>query len=156
MEPNATAPSVPIEKPFWKKPWFWVAAAGAMTFLFLVALGLVATLVVPRVLKKFQFASRKKAEADIHAIDSALTEYAIANGGKFPDSLVPLVTPDVNGQTFLDTRSLPKDPWGRGYEYDPPGPGSPKPRIRSLGRDGQLGGEGDDADIDNFSLESTK
>jgi general secretion pathway protein G len=118
----------------------------------IVIIGLLATLVVPNVLQKFAFASRKKAEADLVSIKNALTEYAVANGGKFPDTLEVLVTPDVNGHTYLDTTKIPKDPWGREYMYEAPGPGQPQPRVYSYGKDGQQGGEGDDADIDNLTL----
>jgi hypothetical protein len=48
---------------------------------------------VPNVLQKFSFASRKKAESDMVAIRHAITEFAVANGGKFPDRLQILVTP---------------------------------------------------------------
>jgi len=122
----------------------------------IVIIGLLATLVVPNVLQRFAFASRKKAEADIMAIDSALKEYAIANGGKFPDSLETLVTPDVNGHTFLDRNEVPKDPWGNEYMYESPGPGQPQARVISYGKDGQPGGEADDADMDTMSIRQGK
>jgi general secretion pathway protein G len=118
----------------------------------IVIIGLLATLVVPNVLSKFAFASRKKAEVDITQIVSALNEYSIRNGGKFPDSLEVLVTPDVNGQSYLEQAHVPKDPWGHEYLYEPPGPGQPQPIVRSYGKDGQPGGEGDDADMDNISI----
>jgi general secretion pathway protein G len=118
----------------------------------IVIIGLLATLVVPNVLQKFAFASKKKAQVDISTIDAALKEYAIANGGKFPDSLEALVTPDVNGHTFLDQNKIPKDPWGNEYMYEAPGPGQPQPKVYSYGKDGQAGGEGDDADFDNISI----
>ena len=118
----------------------------------IVIIGLLATLVVPNVLQKFAFASKKKAEVDIAAIESALKEYAIRNGGKYPDSLEVLVTQDVNGQTYLEGKTVPKDPWGHEYVYEPPGPGQPQPIVRSYGKDGQPGGEGDDADFDNLSI----
>lgn len=156
MEANPSVPPLPIEKaiekPIWKKPWFWVIAAGAAGFLGLVTLGLLATLVVPNVLQKVAFASRKKAELDIVMIRNAVSEYAVANGAKFPDSLQALITPDLKGRTYLDTTRVPKDPWGRAYIYEPPGPGHPKPRVLSYGKDGRPGGEGDDTDLDSDSL----
>jgi type II secretion system (T2SS) protein G len=100
--------------------------------------------------------SRAKAESDVRAIANALNAYAALNGGRFPSTLEPLVTPDVNGKTFFGTNKIPLDSWGRVYEYDPPGPELPRPRIRSFGRDGHAGGEGDDADIDNFSLGASR
>jgi general secretion pathway protein G len=119
----------------------------------IVIIGLLATLVVPNVLSKFAFASKEKAKVDITAIVSALKEYAIRNGGKYPDSLEVLVTPDVNGNAYLDAKSVPKDPWGHEYLYEPPGPGQPNPIVRSYGKDGQPGGDGDDADFDNLSIQ---
>jgi general secretion pathway protein G len=118
----------------------------------IVIIGLLATLVVPNVLQKFAFATKKKAEVDITSIDAALKEFAISNGGKFPESLEVLVTPDVNGHTYLEGTHIPKDPWGHEYMYEAPGPGQPQPIVRSYGKDGQPGGEGDDADMDNISI----
>ena len=136
-----------------KRPWIWITVgAGALLVVGLVTLGLLATLVVPNVLQKYSLATKEKAKVDIAAIEYALKEYAIRNGGKYPESLEALVTPDVNGQTFLDAAHLPRDPWGREYIYEPPGPGQPQPIVRSYGRDGQPGGEGDDADVDNLSI----
>ena len=112
----------------------------------IVIIGLLATLVVPNVLQKFAFASRKKAEADLVSIKSALTEFAVANGGKFPDSLEVLVTPDVNGHTYLEGTKIPKDPWGREYRYLNPGVRS-EIDVFSLGADGEPGGEGNNSDI---------
>ena len=118
----------------------------------IVIIGLLATLVVPNVLSKFAFATKEKAKVDIAAIESALKEYAIRNGGKYPDSLEVLVTPDVNGHAYLEMNHVPKDPWGHEYLYEQPGPGQPNPIVRSYGKDGQPGGEGDDADFDNISI----
>lgn len=118
----------------------------------IVILGLIATIVVPNVLDRFTFAQKKIAEMDIGSLDSALDTYAIENGGKYPDSLEILVTPDENGRTFLKNKtSIPLDPWGNPYLYEPAQGGS-LPKIISYGKDGQPGGEGDDADIDNVSM----
>ena len=118
----------------------------------IVIIGLLATLVVPNVLQRFAAASKGKAKVDIMAIESALKEYAINNGGKFPDNLDVLVTPDVNGQTYIEGKSIPKDPWRNEYMYEAPTPGQPQPRVYSYGKDGQPGGEGDDADFDNITI----
>lgn len=118
----------------------------------IVILGLLATLVVRNVMKNLSSAMGGKAQSDIVAIESALEEYAINNSGRYPDSLEPLVTPDVNGHTYLKGTVLPKDPWKNEYQYEPPGPGQPLPRIYTLGKDMQPGGEGDDRDIDNIMI----
>jgi len=137
-----------------RQRWIWIlASAGVFAFGGIVLLGLLATLVVPNVLQKFSFASRKKAEVDITAIEYALKEFAIANGGKFPNRLEELVTPDFGtGRAYLEGDHVPRDPWGREYIYEPPGPGQPLPIVRSYGKDGQPGGEGDDADLDSVSI----
>jgi general secretion pathway protein G len=132
--------------------WAWVAIALGLAVSGFIVLGLVATLVVPKVLQKFQFATVSKAKVDITMIESAVKECAIANGGKYPSHLEDLLTPDFNGRTYLQGTRPPRDPWGRVYRYDPPGPDRPLPRVYTYGRDGRPGGEGDDADIDNLSI----
>lgn len=93
-----------------------------------------------------------KTKADIVSIESALENYAINNSMRYPDSLVPLITPDVNGATYLRRKEMLVDPWDRAYVYDPPELGRPNPRIYTLGRDGLPGGIGEDADVDNESI----
>lgn len=122
----------------------------------IVIIGLLATLVVPNVLQRLQSAFKGKVKADITAIESSLKEYAINNGGKYPDSLEALVTPDENGYTYLDRKSVPLDPWKNEYMYEPPSSGNPDPRVFTYGKDGAPGGEGDDADIDNIQIKEGK
>jgi len=119
----------------------------------IVIIGILATIVVPNVMQKFFQSQRAKATADIVSITSALKEYAMANAGKYPDSLEVLVTPDLNGYRFLNQKTIPKDPWGEEYGYEPPSPGNPEPRVYSFGKDKAMGGEGDAADIDNDSIQ---
>ncbi len=88
-----------------------------------------------------------RAMEDMGKLQEALDRFAINNGGSYPDSLTPLVTPDVNGATYLGTTELPLDPWGVEYAYEPPGSGSDKARVFSYGQDGAPGGEGSSADI---------
>ncbi len=114
----------------------------------IVIIGLLATLVVPNVIAKFFQAARTKARTDIVVLHQALDQYAINNGMQYPDSLEVLVTPDVNGHTYLNQNKLPKDPWKNEYQYEPPQSGQPQPRVYSFGKDGQPGGEGEDRDID--------
>jgi general secretion pathway protein G len=120
----------------------------------IVIIGLLATLVVPNVVKKLFTANVAKAKHDIMTIDNAVTSYAIENGGRFPDSLEALVTPDANGHSFLNTETVPKDPWGNEYVFEPAPSGSQKFRVISYGKDGQPGGEGDEADIDNIKIKN--
>lgn len=120
----------------------------------IVIIGLLATVVVPNVLGRLRTGQLGKAKADIVAIESSLNQFAIENNGRFPDSLEALITPDPNGNTYLDRESVPKDPWGNEYVYEPPGPGQPKPVIKSYGADGVPGGEGKDLDFDNLMIKN--
>jgi len=119
----------------------------------IVILGLLATLVVPKVVSSLGRAFQGKVKADITVISNALSEYAVVNGTRYPETLEELVMPDENGFTFLNAKSIPLDPWGNEYQYDPPMPGEPEPRVYTLGKDGQVGGEGENSDISNFTLQ---
>jgi len=118
-------------------------------------LGLIATLVIPNVVAKLGRASLTQAKADINSISGAVTDYAIENGGRYPESLEVLWRPDARGFVYL-TVEAPLDPWGRPYGYEPPSPSSSKFRVFSLGADGKPGGEGDDRDIDNVLIKDGK
>jgi len=120
----------------------------------IVIIGLLATLVVPSVIRRFFQAQSVKAKTDITAIMASLDEYAINNSGQYPDSLEPLVTPDANGHCYLEgyNGKIPKDPWKNEYQYEPKQPGRPHPRVLSFGSDGAPGGEGEATDIDSETL----
>lgn len=118
----------------------------------IVILGLIATLVVPELFGRFFRAQSEKAKIDITAICQAVDTFALENNGKFPESLEMLVTPDVNGRTYLKGRTtVPLDPWRNPYGFEPPSAGRDY-RVFSLGKDGASGGEGENADIDNVSM----
>jgi len=94
---------------------------------------------------------RVRAEADLDALVHSLDEYADCNKGAYPSSLRPLVTPDTNGNSYIEgyNGKIPKDPWKHEYQYEPPTAEHPKPHVWSFGADGKRGGSGDDADIDS-------
>jgi general secretion pathway protein G len=117
----------------------------------IVIIGLLATLVVPNVVRKLFVANEAKAKADIIAIESALDEYAISNSGRYPESLEALVTEDENGFKYLKRDSIPTDPWGHEYVYEPPSGGQPL-RVLTYGDDGVPGGEGTAKDMDNIMI----
>ena len=123
----------------------------------IVIIALLATVVVQNALPYLFKSQIAVAKADITSITSALDSYAINNGGKFPDTLEDLVTPDESGNTYLkDQTSIPLDPWKNAYVYEPPRGGTGPYKVISYGKDGQPGGEGDDADIDNFTIRERK
>ena len=53
---------------------------------------------------------------------------------------------------YLETRSLPPDPWGNDYQFLSPGTQGDID-IFSLGADSAAGGEGINADIGNWDLQ---
>lgn len=62
---------------------------------------------------------------------------------------VPDKYPDAG---YLESRVLPKDPWGRDYVYAVPGPRGLSYEIVTYGSDGEAGGEGEAADISSADL----
>jgi len=118
----------------------------------IVILGLLATLVVPNVMRQLFRANNSIARSDIHAISQAIDNYAVEHSGKYPERIEDLITADETGHAYLSNyTSAPKDPWKNEYVYQPAQSGQTY-RIISYGADGQPGGEGDDADIDNVSM----
>ena len=115
----------------------------------IVILGLLATIVVPNVMRYLFTASDTVARADISAIVTAVESYQVENGGKAPDTLDVLQMPDENGNSFL--KKVPLDPWKNPYIYEPPAGGKPF-RVICYGRDGLPGGEGQDADITSETI----
>lgn len=116
----------------------------------IVIIGLLATLVVPNVVRALFKGQTGRMKADISQISLAIDTYYIENS-RYPQSLEELVAPDQQGQSYLKQDTVPLDPWKNPYQYDPP-VGQQKYRIYSFGRDGQPGGEGEDADYDNTML----
>lgn len=118
----------------------------------IVILGLLATLVVPNVMKQLFRANRETAKSDIASIAQAVTNYQVEHAGKSPERIEDLITPDESGHAYLSNyASAPKDPWKNEYVYQPPQSGQPF-NVLSYGADGQPGGEGDDADIDYITM----
>ena len=122
----------------------------------IVIIGLLVTMVAKNVMRNLSTAQRATAMADIAMLIGACDDYAIDHAGRYPESLEELVTPDERGQAILKQESVPKDPWGNEYLYEPPGSGEVKPIVYSTGRDGALGGEGDDEDISSRDLYSQR
>ena len=121
-----------------------------------VILGLLATVVMPRILNRPEQARRMKAKVDIRSIESALALFK-TDTGRFPttsEGLQVLVTdPGMRGYNndgYLD--KVPVDPWGSTYIYVSPGIHSKDYDLESYGKDGEDGGVNDDADIESWNL----
>ncbi|MFO8009161.1 MAG: type II secretion system major pseudopilin GspG [Candidatus Brocadiia bacterium] len=125
----------------------------------IVIVGILATLIMPRVLDRPEQARRVKAKAQISSFTNALGMYK-ADTGQFPTTaqgLEALVSnPGVEGWQeggYLQHGKLPKDPWGNDYVYMSPGTHSTDYDIVSYGRDGEPGGTDFDADIQSWNLQ---
>ncbi len=117
-----------------------------------VIIGLLATLILPRVLGRQDEAFIAKAKSDIRAMSSAIQLYKLDNF-KFPTTsqgLDVLISGGKDGRGYVDR--LPADPWGNKYQYLYPGE-KMEFDLWSYGADGQTGGEGVDADIGNWNLD---
>jgi hypothetical protein len=117
-----------------------------------IVLPLLATSCEVKVTHSFTQSPGAKVKADICIIKEALDSYAMQHSGDYPRTLDVLVAPDEGGRRFLSQPTIPKDPWGHEYGYEPPRPGYPQPRVYTLGRDACAGGTGDDADIDYAAI----
>jgi general secretion pathway protein G len=122
-----------------------------------VILGILAVLIVPRVLGRTDEARIAAAKHDIAALMQSLKLYRLDNG-RYPTSeqgLQALVArPQAqplppNWKPYLD--KVPKDPWGNAYQYLSPGVHG-EIDVFSLGADGQPGGSGADVDIGSWEL----
>lgn len=122
-----------------------------------VILGILAVLIVPRVVGRTDEARTVAAKQDVAAIMQALKLYRLDNG-RYPTTeqgLAALVTKPQgdpvpkNWQKYLD--KVPKDPWGNLYQYLNPGVRG-EIDVFSLGADNQPGGGGPDADVGSWDL----
>jgi general secretion pathway protein G len=122
-----------------------------------VILGVLAMLIVPRVVGRTDDARAAAARHDIAALAQTLKLYRLDNG-RYPtneqglEALVarPQRPPEpTNWRPYLD--KLPLDPWGSPYRYLNPGVHG-EIDIFSLGADRQPGGTGADLDIGSWQL----
>lgn len=121
----------------------------------IVILGVLAALIVPRVMSRPDEARVVAAKQDIASIMQALKLYKLDNR-RYPSAqqgLAALVQKPTtepvppNWKAYLER--LPDDPWGTPYQYLNPGLQS-EVDVMSLGADGKAGGEGFDADIGSW------
>ncbi len=64
----------------------------------------------------------------------------------------PPVPADYPEDGYLDSREVPRDPWGRPYVYVSPGRDGAPFEVLTYGRDGRPGGSGEDAAISTLDL----
>ncbi len=124
-----------------------------------IILGILAAIVAPNVIGRVDDAQITKAKTEIRNLDSSLKFYRLDNFA-YPTTeqgLEALATkpadPNIkNWKSGGYIPRVPNDPWGNSYLYLNPGTNG-EIDIYTLGRDGQPGGEGVDADIGNWDLD---
>lgn len=120
----------------------------------LVIIGIVAALIVPRVIGRPDEARVTVAKTDIRTISTALQTYRLDNR-TYPTTtqglaalverpVSPPVPPNWHAGGYLS--ELPTDPWGNAYIYRERDGGF---ELTSHGADGRPGGDEVDADITN-------
>ena len=125
----------------------------------LLIIGLLSTLVAINVLPSQDRARVEKAKADISIMGNALEMHRLERF-TYPSSELGLKallkTGEENSLNNVNNRgyikSLPKDPWGNDYQYIIPGQNG-EYDLFSMGADGDIGGEGINADIGNWNPE---
>ncbi len=117
----------------------------------MVIIGLLASLVGPKMFSKVGKSKQKSTKAQISMFETALDMYRL-DMGKYPTTdkgLAALrVKPDDNENwdgPYLP-KEVPLDPWGNSYQYESPSEHGDF-HIVSQGADGTDGGEGEDRDI---------
>ena len=127
-------------------------------------LAILAALVVPRIMGRTDDAKRTAAKVQIRNIEGALQLYKLDNG-VYPTTeqgLKALIEKPSVGVVPKKWKiggylpKLPEDPWGNPYKYLSPvqkGDYKVEYEITSLGTDGEVGGEGVNADITNWNLD---
>ncbi|WP_151447968.1 type II secretion system major pseudopilin GspG [Lacisediminimonas profundi] len=124
-----------------------------------VIMGILAALVVPKLMGRADDARITAARQDISTLMQALKLYKLDNQ-RYPTTeqgLQALVVRPQSGPPapgwkvggYVD--KLPKDPWGNPYQFLSPGVKG-EIDVFSLGADGQPGGSGNDADIGSWDI----
>lgn len=118
----------------------------------MVIIGLLASYVAPRFFTQIGKSEIKAARAQLDAFDKALSTYRL-DTGHYPTTeqgLQALMQRPGDepkwGGPYL-SKAVPPDPWGRPYVYRQPGDAGRDYELLSYGKDGQRGGEGENADL---------
>ena len=128
-----------------------------------IILGLLAGLVLPKILGREEEARVSSAKLQIKSLENALDGYKLDNGF-YPttdQALDALIKKPETGRIpnkwreggYLKPARIPKDPWGFDYHYYSPGNENREYEIISYGPDGEPGGEGKSADIESWKIQ---
>jgi len=127
----------------------------------IVILSLLAVLVAPKIIGRTDDAKVADAKLQIKNLQTALNMYKL-DSGYFPSTeqgLQALLTKPATGVIpknyreggYLESKSIPQDPWGNDYAYISPGEHGDYD-LYSMGADSAREGKGKDADIESWNL----
>lgn len=119
----------------------------------MVIIGLLSSLVAIQTRSYLIASKQNAARAEIATIVSALESF-YADQSRYPTNEEGIEILAEGTNSFPDgfLKKIPRDPWGRDYEYIRPGSEAPF-EILCLGGDGREGGEGGDSDITSDDLD---
>jgi general secretion pathway protein G len=128
----------------------------------IVILGVLAGLIVPRIMGRPDEARQVKAKMQIESIETALKLYKLDNGA-YPSTDQGLEALVVKPETpplprkwreggYLEKGKVPVDPWENAFVYLSPGVHGDYD-ISSYGADGVSGGEGKNSDVNSWEIE---
>ena len=122
-------------------------------------IGTLASIVAPAIFRNVADAKSSSAKSQVDMLALALNSYRLDNDA-FPSreqglealrSMPSVGDPPRNWRGPYLSKIVPLDPWGRPYVYLAPGRENPSSfDLYTLGRDGRVGGEGEDADITSW------
>jgi general secretion pathway protein G len=122
----------------------------------ITVIAILAAVIAPTIFRNVGDAKSAAAKSQMQIFELALDAYRLDND-YYPstsqglNALVQAPTgepPALRWRGPYLKRDAPQDPWGRPYLYRSPGTSSPDGYdLLSLGRDGQPGGSGEDADL---------
>jgi general secretion pathway protein G len=128
----------------------------------IIILGILVAYIAPKFIGRAEEAKRTAARVQMESIETALKLYKLDNG-YYPTTeqgLQALVVPPTVGQLpkawreggYLEKGKVPKDPWKNDYVYLSPGLHGDYD-LTSYGNDGEPGGEGETADVNNWETD---
>lgn len=128
----------------------------------IVILGVLAGLIVPRIMGRPDEARLAKARIQIESLETALKLYKLDNG-KYPSTEqglqalveMPVTEPPLKHWReggYLEKNKVPLDPWDNEFVYLSPGAHGDFD-LSSLGADGEEGGEGKNRDVNSWEVE---
>jgi len=113
-----------------------------------IILGILVSLIAPNVFGVLDDAEVTATRVQMRNLEVALDTYRM-NHSRYPSSeqgLEALINPPGRQRGYIER--VPKDQWDNEFQYRSPGLDGDYD-LYSLGRDGQQGGEGTDADINS-------